>query len=844
MNLDKPSITGVLRGRPYLAATVVLTASAAAMTQMPLVDDLGFEFAFLTAFIATFATGLMTIHLVAGWRMDGMRGDGRQGDGRQGDGPRTDGPRTDGPRTDGPRNTRLPTMLALLFGLALSTLLLPLAVMFVKSWISGFCNVPEGLAFYLLLPGVSVLWSTAVALVCVLAAERRLRATLLFLGVMFASIGISLFRLATQPPVFVYNPIIGYFPGPIYDEVVVITTTLLTARALVLVSVLAIAAGLQICFDPSTWKIRPALLLKFRSGDPDDGKFRGGSDGGPGGNPDGGSAASAGSATPAERSTLPQPAASGIAMRVLLLASLAVLAAAYVYRAPLGIVIDRAHIQQTLGGHRQTAHFDIYYDLKAISAWNIDLIARDHEYQLARIIDYLDVPPPSTRIASYIYADADQKKRLMGARHTSIERPGADEMHLNNASFPHPVLKHELVHVVSAAFGNALYGGSYWIGFHEGLAEAVDWQDAPMNPHEWSRAMRELGFAPPLEDLLSMTGFWTAASSRSYTLCGSFVRFLIERHGLPAFKQAFPEGAVEEAYGRTTAELIAEWEAFVDGIQLREDQLRIARQRFIRPAIFRRHCPHEVAALNDRAWQAYSAGRYADAVRDFDRVLELEPENPSALRGLLYGTYRLADYERTESAALLIERPDQTVGLLADAHLVRGDSAWKTGRIDDARRSYEAVVDLQASEDMSRAASIRMDVLDREPIRNTIMTYLTAVSGHWRMVLSVRDTGDLAPDYGANYYLLGRWLFRSGSYEQALKYLSKADALGLPGEVVRQENLRLQAMAHFYLEDYERSAEAFGRLAALAGSGGVARTAEAWIDRCQWYREEASGAFN
>ncbi|MCY3770712.1 MAG: tetratricopeptide repeat protein [Gemmatimonadetes bacterium] len=813
MILDKSFITRILRGRPYLAVTAVLTIAAVAMTQMPLVDDLGFEFAFLTAFIATFAVGLMTIHLVAGWRSD--RGQHPHGQ-----------PTRMQPTRMQP--TRLSAMLVLLFGLSLSTLLLPMAVMFVKSWISGFCNVPEGLAFYLLLPGISVLWSTAVALVCVLAVERRLRASLLFLGVMFVSIGISLYRLATQPPVFVYNPIIGYFPGPIYDEVVVITTTLLTARAIVLVSVLAMAAGLYLCFDPSTWKLRPARLLAFR-----------------GGNPDGGRAASTGSATPGESATLPQtptPAASGMAMRVLFLACLAVLAVAYVYRAPLGIVIDRQHIQQTLGGHRQTAHFDIYYDLNTISAWNIDLIARDHEYQLARVTDYLDVRPPSTRIASYIYAHADQKKRLMGARHTSMERPGADEMHLNNASFPHPVLKHELVHVVSAAFGNALYGGSYWIGFHEGLAEAVDWQDAPMNPHEWSRAMRELGLAPPLENLLSMTGFWTAASSRSYTLCGSFVRFLIERHGLSAFKKAFPEGAVEEAYGRTTAELIAEWETFVDGIQLREDQLRIARQRFIRPAIFRRHCPHEVAALNDRAWQAYNARRYSEAVRDFDRVLELAPENPSALRGLLYGTYRLADYERTESAALLIERPDQTVGLLADAHLVRGDTAWKTGRIDDARRSYEAVVDLQASDDMSRGASIRMEVLDREPIRDTIMAYLTAVSGHWRLVLSVRDTGDLAPDYGAGYYLLGRWLFLSGSYEQALKYLSKADALGLPGELVRQESLRLEAMAYFYLERYEQSAETFGRLAALAGSGGVARTWEAWIDRCRWYRETESEA--
>ncbi|MDE2727556.1 MAG: hypothetical protein OXI19_06005, partial [Gemmatimonadota bacterium] len=318
MSPDKHFITSVLRRKPYMAATAVLTAASAAMTQMPLVDDLGFEFAFFTAAIATFATGVMTVHLVCGWRRDGRQGDG---------------PRTDGPRTDGPRNTRHLALLALLFGLSLSTLLLPMAVMFVKSWISGFCNVPEGLAFYLLLPGISVLWATAVALVCALSVERRRHATLLFLGVMFVSVGISVFRLATQPPVFAYNPIIGYFPGPIYDEVVVITSTLLAARAIVLVSVLAMVAGLCACFDPSVRKIRPSLLWKIRGGGPNDGL-------------------AADSSTNAGSAEIGGSAATGTSMRVLFLVSVVVLAAAYAYRAPLGIVIDRAHIQQTLGGHR------------------------------------------------------------------------------------------------------------------------------------------------------------------------------------------------------------------------------------------------------------------------------------------------------------------------------------------------------------------------------------------------------------------------------------------------------------------------------------------------------------
>ena len=73
MSPDKHFIPSVLLRKPYLVATAVLTAAAAAMTQLPLVDDLGFEFAFLTAAVATFATGMMTVHLVNGWRTDSPR---------------------------------------------------------------------------------------------------------------------------------------------------------------------------------------------------------------------------------------------------------------------------------------------------------------------------------------------------------------------------------------------------------------------------------------------------------------------------------------------------------------------------------------------------------------------------------------------------------------------------------------------------------------------------------------------------------------------------------------------------------------------------------------------------
>ena len=48
-------------------------------------------------------------------------------------------------------------------------------------------------------------------------------------------------------------------------------------------------------------------------------------------------------------------------------------------------------------------------------------------------------------------------ERLVGAAHTQFAKPWRREIHVNGLSFPHPVIKHELVH---AMMFDLLYAGS------------------------------------------------------------------------------------------------------------------------------------------------------------------------------------------------------------------------------------------------------------------------------------------------------------------------------------------------------------------------------------------------
>lgn len=751
--------------RPALVAAAFLTLAAIVMTQFPLVNDLGFEFAMALTPLAACTAGFMAIALLTGKQGLSLREN--HGPGR---------------------------VFVLIEGTCLATLIPPLAVITVKSAASGFCNPLEGVWFYLLLPGITALLASSTGIFCALASTRP---RLLFVGLLFALLGVGVYRLLSQPAVFAYNPLIGYFPGPIYDEIVRITPTLLAARAMDFTAAVAVLCGGYTLVEPVTWSLRPRRLL--------------------------------------QRFDWPQEAGASLA-RVVCVLCCAVVCVAWFYRAPLGIAIDRAYIVKTLGGHKQTAHFDLYYDLNANTARHIELVALDHEYQLSRLTDFLKIAPPQGRIRSFIYATPEQKKRLMGAEDTSLERPGDDEMHLNDEPFPHPVLKHELAHVLASAFGNGLYGGSYKMGFHEGMAVAADWDEGRLTAHQWSRAIRVLGLAPPMEQLTGTFGFWTAAPSRAYTLCGSFVRFLIDRYGVDRFKKAFPDGDVASAYRQPLPALVQQWEAFVDSIPLSDAELRVARQVFQTPSIFERTCPHEAAILTHEALRAYGEQRYQSAIRLFEQVDSAQPGATPTLRGLLFSTYYARNYAYTDSLATAILRsPNPPVGLKVDALLILGDLAWKRDERIVAQERYRSALGQHASERTEREALVKLAVLDRPGIRRLIRDFLLADPDEGYKIRLVGAALRIDPEFAVGHYLVGRRLFQEESYRGAIPYFIRAYSLTLSDPLLREENLRLLGLCYFYEKNYDHASEVFKQIAGSADSSAKRTRMQEWVERCQWF---------
>src|SRR5690606_32384781 len=142
------------------------------------------------------------------------------------------------------------------------------------------------------------------------------------------------------------------------------------------------------------------------------------------------------------------------------------------------------------------------------------------------------------RITAYLFRNPGQKRRLMGAATTYIAKPWRNEVYVQEAGFPHPVLGHEIAHVIAGSFSRGPFrvGGALWgLRQHPGLVEGIAVAASPdedddLTPVEGSRAMLDLGILPRLERVFAF-GFFAEPSAKSYTVAGAFVGFVHDEYG-------------------------------------------------------------------------------------------------------------------------------------------------------------------------------------------------------------------------------------------------------------------------------------------------------------------------
>jgi hypothetical protein len=669
---------------------------------------------------------------------------------------------------------------------------------------AGFCDFLGAALGFVLTAGFGAalggLWGAVVAEVSRARGLHRTATASLALLAPALGVAVSLARFYTSPMVFAFDPFFGYFGGTLYDTVVDAGTPLLTYRAG------SVATLVSAALAASVLRRDPSGLLRVV-------RLRG----------DGWALARATSAL----------LACGM--------SLAITS----YGPELDHWQTSASIARRLGGARAGARCDVVLPESTLPE-DAALIVKDCDEELAAI--EADLGSNVTgRVRAFFFRDAREKKLLMGAGETYIAKPWRNEVYLQLGGYPHPILGHELAHVVAGSFGRGPFQiagpfGGLWPnpGLIEGVASAASPDDDALTDLEWVHAMSDLGILPAVERVFSLD-FLGAPAAKAYTIAGAFVRWVVQRFGAATVRAWYRGASIEELTGETWRALDLAFRSDAAKTPLSTEATAYAKARFERAAIFGRKCPHVVDGIRQHADQCRDSREVALAVELYGEVLARDPHDWAAHFGRGVTELRMGRQEsgRDELRAIADDPGapppwrDRSLDVLSDDALFHGDEA-------KAAASYRAIADRSVDEDYARmeevkslcaadpAARTAMEaLLTGTPSRGTDSVVAASLLGAWEE----RTGSPLAA------FLLGKNLSQRGWRALGAAHLDKAIASGTyPSARVGREVIRDRAIDACAMGDRARVAAmrelVLDPAGPYASSGGRKSAVLRLLERC------------
>jgi tetratricopeptide (TPR) repeat protein len=614
----------------------------------------------------------------------------------------------------------------------------------------------------------------------------------------FGEIVRALYDFVASPAIFAFGHFFGYFPGTFYDRHVEIPDAWLTQRALGALIGCGVWALLTAARDPESGRLSARRLA-------------------------------------------------GEHVRLAFALALGVLSTWATHQAlALHHRTSSRNVSAQLGRAIDTPHCHVMMPRELPEA-TAQRIAEECEFLVGQLTRTLGVEERS-RISAFFFRSPEEKRDLMGAARVYIAKPWRREVYLQLGEYPHPVLAHELAHVVARNVVDTPFGVPGRLGglvpeptLVEGMAVALEpVARDELTAHQWAKAAFASEIAPPLSSLLGVDFFGTN-QQLAYTLAGSFLRFVLETRGAEALRKTYARG-VEAGLGKPFPALEREWKAYLANVALPERAQALAKLRFERPGVWSQVCPHVIEQLEGELGAALNAGDLARALEKCQAVLEIDPASTQTRTTLIT---LLAQLGNTEDAARQLKRlegpPRAPTPIVVRAKVGIADAAFARGEYARAEASYRALLDDPQPEGDARQLEVKLLALQAgEPARSLLRDYLVGEPfGGLDGRLGVHILRELAQvrEDGLSPYLEARQLRNSQRFDVALSLLREAQRRGLPTERMRAEALRMQIQAAFITGALSEAEALATQLAQREGSSEADRLlAGEWRERIAFRR--------
>jgi hypothetical protein len=466
----------------------------------------------------------------------------------------------------------------LLIGLSLFTII-PLSISCVNSVFGNGCSFTDGFLFYTFITLPSIFAGTALG-VFVYAVFPKYRRPV-FLIIYFILFLIPVFEFFINPQVYFFTPLIGYFPGTIYDEGLSINAQIIIYRILNLLFYGAL-------FSISLWIIGKSAKSKI----------------------------------------IFTSSLVAVAVVFLLLSS------------SLGFSTTKGRLTAELDKKIETEHFIIHFSNKIDDNF-VRLISLQHEFYYSELVDFFNYET-SEKITSFVFYDRAEKKQLMGSENADVAKPWLYQLFTSYENY-NSTLKHELAHIFTAEFGKGLLkvADSFNPSLIEGIAMAADPVYGENNLDYMAALAYNNGYKTDLKNLYNHFNFFNQTSSLSYIYAGSFTKFLIDTYGIEKFKKLYVNLDFKKVYGVAFQEITRSYFGHLKTID-NSYNVHAANYFYGKKSIFFKTCPRHVSEQIQIAWEKYNSKSYCEARDIFKQSYELS-DDFSALYGYINSLSKLKE---------------------------------------------------------------------------------------------------------------------------------------------------------------------------------------------------------
>jgi hypothetical protein len=235
--------------------------------------------------------------------------------------------------------------------------------------------------------------------------------------------------------------------------------------------------------------------------------------------------------------------------------------------------------ERILTGVEKSEHFTIHFRAGSRSAAAVDRIAVMAERDFARITTQLEVKPQGG-LELFLYDDLGELGTITRTRGNAGFSSG------NRSHLPcddDQTRFHEMVHIIAVRIPKS-GPDSRNLFFAEGLANALLEFVHGVHVHAVAAFERKRKSLPPLADMTAAPDFYAWMGQHpglnAYDIAGSYIRYLIDTHGIEKVKKYYTGTPPGEAFGKEESELEVAWRKHLEAFNLRpEVEVLLTRRR-------------------------------------------------------------------------------------------------------------------------------------------------------------------------------------------------------------------------------------------------------------------------